>query len=247
MLQFVREIPIRIVIEGASSARRGFLFYLAAGFFKEIDPLSGMSVDLVLVDQWLASLKKDLEQTVFITPGDAVVRESFSNEASLRESSIWGGSSNKSAESFSHSFAEIMSVSRLNLIEKAEKYGASLKSLRFREERGWSFSWDSAQSPEEMVFSCSLYLESFLKSEGIEDSEDQCFDLLKATFNWVRHQGCEDDFYRESLKLLKTCSFKTTKDFHKKMGYILGARLSSGSFLVSIEVSHLGEDFVTTF
>ena len=50
MLQLIRETPIRVVSEGTLSSRRGFLFYIAAGFSKEVDPLSGMSVDLVQVD-----------------------------------------------------------------------------------------------------------------------------------------------------------------------------------------------------
>ncbi|UXR63164.1 hypothetical protein EZJ49_08750 [Bdellovibrio bacteriovorus] len=65
MLQFVREIPIRIILQKTPSSRRGFLFHLAAGFARQdgkIDPLSGMSVNLMLVDGWLAELKTAAEQ-----------------------------------------------------------------------------------------------------------------------------------------------------------------------------------------
>lgn len=134
MLQFVREIPISIVLQSASSARRGFLFKLAAGFSKEINPLSGMSVNLVSVDQWLAALKTDLEQTVF----------------------------ESKSESLSHAFAEIMAVVRLNLVEQAEKEQAQLSSLDFREERGMGFSWNHQQSPEELVIKHVHFLEGFL-------------------------------------------------------------------------------------
>jgi hypothetical protein len=61
MLQFVREIPIRIVFKKALLQKQGFLFRVAAGFSKKIDPLSGMSVNLVSVDRWLSELKNILE------------------------------------------------------------------------------------------------------------------------------------------------------------------------------------------
>lgn len=227
MLQFVREIPIRIVIEGASSVRRGFLFYLAAGFHKEIEPLSGMSADLVMVDQWLGTLKKDLEQSPF----KALHKNSLENGMA--------SSPDTSLGTINHSLAEIMAVTRLNLMEKAEKEGVVLKSLRFREERGWSFSWNSAQSSEEMIFSHTYYLETFTKTAG--------FDLLKVTFSWARRQGCEFDYYRESLRLLKVCQSRPFKNLHKELNAVLGSKLPSGSFLNSIEVNHLGEQFSTVF
>ncbi|MGZ3782327.1 MAG: hypothetical protein ACXVCY_16875 [Pseudobdellovibrionaceae bacterium] len=227
-LQFVREIPIRIVIE-ASSGRRGFLFYLAAGFFKELDPLTGMSADLVLVDGWLENLKKDLEQSSFKT----------------------------SSESFNSSFAELMAVSRLNLIEAAEKHGVFLKSLSFREARGWSFSWISSQAPEEIIFSQTLYVESFSKLaidpngevDLVELDKDRYkdksyrFELLRLTFNWVRLQNCDADFHHESVKLLKGCHVKNAEDLHKNLKALIGIRVPSGSFLKSVEVNHLDENF----
>ncbi|WP_413295440.1 hypothetical protein ACLSU7_18825 [Bdellovibrio sp. HCB185ZH] len=107
---------------------------MAAGFSKEINPLSGMSVNLVLVDQWLSELKKDLEQTVFTSESD----------------------------SLSHAFAEILAVTRLNLTGHAVDEDAELISLDFREERGWGFSWNHLQSPVEMMVKHSHYLEGFL-------------------------------------------------------------------------------------
>ncbi|MGZ3786480.1 MAG: hypothetical protein ACXVC3_18200 [Bdellovibrio sp.] len=233
-LQFVREIPIRIVIE-ASSGRRGFLFYLAAGFFKELDPLTGMSADLVLVDGWLENLKKDLEQSSFKT----------------------------SSESFNSSFAELMAVARLNLIEAAEKHAVSLKSLSFREARGWTFSWNFSQVPEEIMFSLALYAESFSKIFLENDGEmgirvldtntnididrnrekPDLFDLLKIRFNWIRHQNCSADFHHESVKLLKACHLQKAEDLHKNLKALVGVGISSRSFLKSIEVDHIGEKF----
>jgi hypothetical protein len=65
MLQFFREIPIRVLIEKASAERRGFFFYVAAGFHKQLDPLSGMTVNLVDVDLALSHLKQTLESESF--------------------------------------------------------------------------------------------------------------------------------------------------------------------------------------
>lgn len=140
MLQFVRRIPIRILMQGALSSRRGFLFHLAAGFSPshgQVDPLSGMSVNLVAVDQWLTELKAELERNVFISP----------------------------TESLHHSLAEVMAVVRLNLAERAEEEKVQLASLCFEEERGWRCAWNAQQSPEELRLSYSHYLE-FLPKEG---------------------------------------------------------------------------------
>ncbi len=101
MLQLVREIPIYTTIQGALSSRRGFLFHLSAGFSHEVDPLSGMSVNLVKVDEWLWRLKKNLEKDVFVSE----------------------------TESLNHTFAEIMAVTRLNLLEETEKKKKKKASL----------------------------------------------------------------------------------------------------------------------
>lgn len=141
MLQFVREIPIRITLKGALSSRRGFLFYLAAGFSPKsgrIDPLSGMTVNLMDVDQWLGALKAELERDLFVS---------------------------KSA-SLNHALAEVMAVARLKLAENAEPADAVLTSLTFREERGWSCQWNSQQSPEQQRFVYSHFLELVPQGQG---------------------------------------------------------------------------------
>ncbi len=137
MLQFVREIPLRIVMHGASSERRGFLFYMSAGFSKELNPLSGMTVNLVQVDEWLGELKNALEKDVLVSK----------------------------TENLSHAFAELMAIARLYLVEKAESEQATLISLSFREERAWSFFWDHNLSPEEMNFRYVHFLEAFPKTQ----------------------------------------------------------------------------------
>ena len=97
--------------------------------------MSGMTVNLMLVDQWLGQLKASLEKDIFISKSD----------------------------SLNHAFAEILAVTRLNLIEQAEKEQATLVSLSFREERGWGFSWDHQMSPENMRIHHSQFLEAFLQ------------------------------------------------------------------------------------
>lgn len=207
MLQFVREIPIRIVLQGALSNRRGFLFYMSVGFSAEVDPLSGMTVNLVAVDEWLGSLKEDLEESIFISPTDSLY----------------------------HAYAELMAVSRLNLLEKADKENVKLTSLRFREERGWSFSWDSQLPADEMNFSFSHYLESLSSSER--------FDLLKLEFEWRRQPSCESDLQHEGFKILKEVSQVPAADLRPKLHESLGYLLKSGTSLVRIHIHHLGEGY----
>ncbi|MFM6927520.1 MAG: hypothetical protein ACKOX6_03610 [Bdellovibrio sp.] len=213
MLQFVREIPISIVIEGASSARRGFLFHLAAGFSKDVNPLSGMTVNLMLVDKWLGGLKTSLEQDIFISKSD----------------------------SLSHAFAEILAVTRLNLIERAEAEAeqATLVSLSFREERGWSFSWNDKISPENMIVKYSQFLEAFLQ-------EREQFALLKADFSWLRVLDCEADFSHESFKVVKNLSASGFSELTQKLSLEIGKKVDSGSFLESVTVHNLTERFSLT-
>ena len=211
MLQFVREIPISIVIEGASSARRGFLFHLAAGFSKDVNPLSGMTVNLMLVDQWLGDLKSALEQDVFVSK----------------------------SESLSHAFAEILAVTRLNLIEQAEKEQATLMSLSFREERGWGFSWNNKLSPEQMLVRNSHFLEAFLQDR-------ESFALLKAEFEWLRVANCESDFSHESFKIVKNLSVKSFAELSEALSTRKGQQLPSGSRLESVTIHHLSEGFQLT-
>jgi hypothetical protein len=111
MLQFVREIPVSIKIQKTLSHRRGFLFYVAAGFAGDVDPESGMIVNLVIVDKWLSSLKAKLEEQVFETD----------------------------EENLNSLFVDIYSQALQFLKDQSQKQ-ATLGSLRFREERGFGFS-----------------------------------------------------------------------------------------------------------
>lgn len=210
MLQFVREIPLRIVMEGALSQRRGFLFYLAAGFHHEVDTLSGMSVNLMDVDEWLWGLKNDLEGSLLQTP----------------------------SESLNHAYAELMAIARLRLSERAAEQGALLTSLVFREERGWSFSWESSLSPETLIFSHGQWVELISGADK--------FDLARVEFAWSRVQGCEEDFAHESLRVMKSLADKTVAEV---LGHLRGQivlRLPSGSYLKNISITYLGEDYKIT-
>lgn len=211
MLQFVREVPVSIVIEGAPSVRRGFLFHLSAGFTKEINPMSGMTVNLMLVDQWLVQLQEALAKDIFISKSD----------------------------SLSHAFAEILAVTRLNLIEQAEKEHATLVSLSFREERGWGFSWDSKMSPESMRVHYNQFLEAFIQ-------EREKFALLKAEFSWLRVVDCKADLSHESFKVVKNLSASSLEELTQKLSFEKGKKLASGSHLESIAIHNLTENFTLT-
>lgn len=117
MLQFVREIPVLIVIHGALSQRRGFLFRLQAGFSKPVDPLSGMSANLTKVDQWLSEVQMDLQAQTFYST---------------------------SAENFNEALLEIHEATRADLQGLAQSDGTSLESLRWIEERGVEVSWQAS-------------------------------------------------------------------------------------------------------
>lgn len=209
MLQFVREIPIRITLQGTPSSRRGFLFHLAAGFASadgSVDPLSGMSVNLLLVDRWLAELKSGLEQAVFVSKN----------------------------ESLNHALAEVMAVARLKLTECAEVAGATLQSLSFREERGWSFQWNASQSPQEQRFTYGQYFEMVPKSSSSE--------LVRVEIRWHRMFDCEGDYQHEGFRLLKGLSLITQEELLQQLGRLVGYRLSSGSSVESITVNLLSRD-----
>lgn len=210
MLQFVREIPLRIVLQGTPSSRRGFLFHLAAGFAPKsgtVDPLSGMSVNLMAVDAWLGELKKELEESVFTSP----------------------------TESLNHALAEVMAVTRLRLAELAESENVMLGSLYFREERGWSYSWDLHQSPEEQRFTYSHYLEFLPKTKP--------FRLLRFDLSWQRQHSCEADYQHEGFKLMKTLRGATLEELLSQAAQFKGRVVGAGTRLTSVELHDLSGGF----
>jgi hypothetical protein len=132
MLQFVREIPVLIVIHGALSQRRGFLFRLQAGFSKPVDPLSGMSANLTKVDQWLSEVQMDLQAQTFYST---------------------------SAENFNEALLEIHEATRADLQGLAQSDGTSLESLHWIEERGVEVSWQASWG--QTYFSTRHFIEDF--------------------------------------------------------------------------------------
>ncbi|WP_373997717.1 hypothetical protein [Bdellovibrio bacteriovorus] len=206
MLSFVREIPISLVIEGALSARRGFLFYVSAGFHAPINPLSGMSADLVLIDKWLGELKSHLESKAWIAE----------------------------TEILNPTWASVLAESRNFLSQKADAAEVKLYSLNFREERHWSFSWDTTQTLLQARFSYAHYLESL--------PLDGKFELLKLNFIW-KHDSKnginQDDYRHEGFRLLKSASQKTSDDFFKEVDSWVGKRLPSQSFLEQVKIEFL--------
>ncbi|KHD87664.1 MAG: hypothetical protein OM95_13005 [Bdellovibrio sp. ArHS] len=132
MLSFVRETSLNIVLEGALSTRRGFLFYVSAGFYAPINPLSGMSVNLVSVDQWLLELKAHLEAKVWVAETEVL-------------NPVW---------------STVLEEARDFLSQRAHAEKAVLQSLSFREERHWGFSWKATQTLLQTQFTYEHYLES---------------------------------------------------------------------------------------
>lgn len=129
MIQFVREVPISIQSEKALPSRRGFLFHVAAGFSGPVDPQSGMIVNLVVVDAWLAELRAHWEE------GRFPLSESLPTMADF--------------------FAEVFALSAAFLKAKALRQHVELCSLAFREERGFGFA--SATSPVSSAEHLEIY------------------------------------------------------------------------------------------
>ncbi len=137
MLQFVREIPIRIHCQ-APSERRGFLFHLSVGFSKDIDPDTGMSVNLVEVDAWL----KDL-QNVF---QDKVLE--LRNEE--------------------HLAARLTYDCRDFLRRYTVPAGVLITFVRLSEERSGVFIWDQNVREGFFSQECSYFLEFFEEGKFVD-------------------------------------------------------------------------------
>lgn len=216
MLQLVREIPLRIVVRQASISSRGFLFYLSAGFSKKIDPLTGMSVNLVTVDKQLSKLKTLLEGQEFAS----------------------------SSENLNRTFAVILNQARVILEEAAKLEQAELTKIVLREVRGWSVVWDQNLPAQHVLCRHGHFLEAFphlrnefdlLKIEFEWLSEPSC----TADFH---HEGFK---ILQSLKAteLQGCHMNSIRQHLKRY---LGHQLPSDSRLKSIMIHHLGEGYVLT-
>jgi hypothetical protein len=129
-MQFFREVPLRIQFQ-APSERRGFLFRVAAGFAGDVDPESGMSVNLVDIDRWLADMQQSLQSRVF------------------------------DLESEVHLASRLVYECRDFLKRSAQPHGVVLSSLRLSEERSGVFSWDLHVQEGFFNQECSYYLEFF--------------------------------------------------------------------------------------
>ena len=133
MLQFVREVSIPILIQKASLEQRGFLFHISAGFSGNINPFTGMSANLVHIDQWLAQLRQKLQSQIFYSESDNL------NEA----------------------FAKIVGFIRSELSQQALGDKVELTSLVCREERGLSLVWDKSLPEDQFDIKYFHFLEAF--------------------------------------------------------------------------------------
>lgn len=133
MLQFVREVSIPILIQKASLEQRGFLFHISAGFSGDINPLTGMSANLVHIDHWLTDLKQKLRSQIFYSESDNL------NEA----------------------FATIISLIQSELSQRTHRDQVVLNSLVCREERGLSLVWDKSMPDAQIEILYLHFLEAF--------------------------------------------------------------------------------------
>lgn len=136
-MQFFREIPLRIQFQ-APSERRGFLFRLSAGFSNDIDPESGMSVNLVSVDRWLHELQTSLQAKIFDLESDV------------------------------HLASRLVYECRDFLRKLAETEGVVLSSVKLSEERSGVFSWDLHVREGFFNQECSYYLEFFENAHFVD-------------------------------------------------------------------------------
>ena len=216
MLQFVRQIPIRIVVQGTLSSRRGFLFSMAAGFSKDVDPLTGMSVNLIEVDKWLAETEERFSGLLTVSDHDTL----------------------------QDGIADWVHAIRSFLDEMAKGEGATLSSLTFREERGWTISWNLQLPETRLLFTYSHYLEVFPAKER--------FDLLKVNFTWMRSVGCSVDCQHEGFKILKAMNPQDVSCLENSLRQAVGKCVgeesaSDGTKLQSVQIEFLGEKYKLEF
>lgn len=216
MLQFVREIPIAIRIQKTLSHRRGFHFYVAVGVTTEVKPLSGMTVNLPLMDQWLKDLKEHLESKTFEAPTESL-NTAFAN--------IY-------AEAVQFLKEQIKDVKDPTLAGELSS-PIHLSSLQFREERGFGFSsfLVPVQSPEDLEFFQSHFIE-VLPPQGSAN-------LLKIQTFWQHKAECPADYSHESFKLLKPLMALEAQALISQIEQLKGHKLESGSFLSRIQIHDL--------
>lgn len=219
MLQFVREIPISIKIQKTLSHRRGFHFHVAAGITTEVKPLSGMTVNLPIIDTLLAALKEHLEAKTFEAP----------------------------TESLNLVFAEIYNESaqflkdQIKAVKDPTLAGESsgpiqLSSLQFREERGFGFSsfLVPLKSPGDLEFFYSHYLEVLPPAGSAR--------LLKIQTYWQHKNNSQADYSHESFKLLKPLMAFEAEALISQLEPLKGHKIDSGSFVSRIEIHDLGQN-----
>lgn len=216
MLQLVHEIPVSIKIHKTLSQRRGFHFYLAAGFSGEVGPLSGMAVNLVLVDNWLKALKGRLESQVFTTSDESlngVFLDLYAQAASFLKSCA--------DETSDPSLAE----------EKTGK--VFLASLALHEERGFGFQ--SFLVPIDLAHEVEFFNTHYLELVPPEGAVR----LLKIKSYWRHRSQSDSDYAYESFKLLKPLMVVESEHLMAQLQELPGWRLKCGSTLSRLEIQDL--------
>lgn len=216
MLQFVRKTSLSFALGLGSPSQKVFLFHLAAAFSKPVDPLSGMSVNLVLVDQWLHDLKASLLDLQNSDPQNklqqGVQQKTQSPLGSIEDLVLWSADFLKS---------------------KALQEGAQLSSLCFQEERGRSWSWDAVE-PTALRRGFSYFLEAPALQEGLH--------LLKLHLEWA---GAALDHVLEQegsqiLQMIPSSQFQDLQNFLQKTTRSLYVDQAQ---LVSVKIENLSEGY----
>jgi|GEM_PF-4163011 hypothetical protein len=188
MLQFVRTIPIRIVSQKALSEKQGFLFSVAAGFSKPLDPLTGFTASLPLVDQWLNDLKKYLEFSEHAENFFEVAREFLQKKAAtdgavleslsfLEERGwqiVWHPGMTAGHCHISHSY----------LIDLFFNEGYGLYSLR----TSWhsvSGIWPAVSSEEAQIVEEFIKLSSTMSESELQTASDKFFSIAHRDYKLV--------------------------------------------------------------
>lgn len=139
-MQVFRKIPICLKVSLSPSERRVFLFKLSVGFRGPIDPQTGMSIDIGLVDKWLVELKVLAERKNI---------ESFE-------------------VSWNSFYYSLLGMVKNYLNEKSSAVGVELRSILLEEVRNLSLVWQSQSHHNGCSILYSHFLED-INFEGRPD------------------------------------------------------------------------------
>ncbi len=208
MICFFREKNFSFLFDSPLAPRRGFFFYLTLGVSKELDPLTGMTVNLLWVDQWIEEFIQGLPRSSALLSQNAAL---FSQASALHLNLS----------------RAILKQAQIFFSARAFAEGAQVVSLALREERGGGLHWEASR-PDDFAWTSSHYWESFHPETG---------GLQRLHLTWRTDDVEEPDFFAESLLLLKTSNLDSVAGIEQngaRLNQRLGHRLGPRTFLTSI-------------